>query len=542
MNKRKKVYFNPPQLEVMSTFANITIFVGGRRLGKSFGLLAPFLLLLFQRMPGCSIGIVVSTYKRGLTNTLPGTLSAFESWGYKRNIHYYIGRKPPKSAGFEKPIIEPVDYSYVISFYNGSIAYIISQDRPGSSNGLTLDGLLGDEAKYLDNEKLKEETFPANGGTKKYFGDKYYHHAMMFASDMPVTKKGSWFLNYEKECDPELIATIQGIVYETWNIKNRIRDFKKKNIEPPKYLIGYLKTLYRDLARLRRTAVFYKEYSSIYNIEILGENYIKQMKRDLTPLTFHTSILCKRLGISRDGFYSSMREHHKYTLSNNSYLEKLDYNFDLIGKDSSLQDGDLNKEKPICIGMDYNSNINWIVAGQQDGQRIRVLKSFYVKYERKLAELVDDFCAYYRYHQCKEVVYFYDTTALGSNYAVNDQDFKYVIEHQFEKNDWKVHPVYVGNPMKHHEKYLLINRMFAGQADNVPYINEANNEDLLVAIETTGVYNGKKDKRGEKLAETEEDKLEYRTDGTDAFDTLLIGMERFPYNYTPGFWLPSSFM
>lgn len=55
-------------------------------------------------------------------------------------------------------------------------------------------------------------------------------------------------------------------------------------------------------------AVYYKEYSTIENIELLGENYIKQMKRDLTPLTFQTSILCKRIGIAKDGFYSSMRE------------------------------------------------------------------------------------------------------------------------------------------------------------------------------------------------------------------------------------------
>ena len=33
---------------------------------------------------------------------------------------------------------------------------------------------------------------------------------------------------------------------------------------------------------------------------------------------------------------------------------------------------------------------------------------------------------------------------------------------------------------------------------------------------------------GEKLAESEEDLLEHRTDGTDAFDTLYIGCEKFP--------------
>ena len=50
---------------------------------------------------------------------------------------------------------------------------------------------------------------------------------------------------------------------------------------------------------------------------------------------------------------------------------------------------------------------------------------------------------------------------------------------------------------------------------------------------SAGVTRGRtgfhKDKSGEKLAETEDDRLELRTDGTDAFDTLYIGCENFPY-------------
>lgn len=70
--------------------------------------------------------------------------------------------------------------------------------------------------------------------------------------------------------------------------------------------------------------------------------------------------------------------------------------------------------------------------------------------------------------------------------------------------------------------------MLSGQANLIPFFNEQNNEDLLISIQTAGVYNGGKDKRGEKLAETEEDRLEGRTDGSDAFDTLCIGCEKFP--------------
>ena len=44
-----------------------------------------------------------------------------------------------------------------------------------------------------------------------------------------------------------------------------------------------------------------------------------------------------------------------------------------------------------------------------------------------------------------------------------------------------------------------------------------------------------KDTGGEKLAESEEDLLEHRTDGTDAFDTLYIGAEKFPYRESYAF-------
>lgn len=121
-------------------------------------------------------------------------------------------------------------------------------------------------------------------------------------------------------------------------------------------------------------------------------------------------------------------------------------------------DADVNPIAPICIGMDYNANINWIVAGQPDGRKLNVINSFYVK---------------------------------------------------FERHGWIVEAVYIGNPMRHDEKYMLINQAFAGKQ--------------------RAKGDNRKDKAGEKLAESEEDLLEHRTDGTDAFDTIYIGAEKFPY-------------
>lgn len=535
----KKVYFNKPQRLTQLIGANTTVIVAGRRTGKTDSIAAPFVLRNMQRMPGSTGGIVVPTFKHGLTNTIPGLLAAWKRWGFIEGIHYVVGRKPPKS--FRQPIIDPKDYEHVISFYNGSVAVIISQDRPGSSNSLTLSWLLVDEAKFIDYAKLKDETLPANGGIKSYFGKHSFNHSIMILSDMPQTQKGSWFLHYRDKMDPELIATIEATVYEIWRTKERIRALNASGKPVPPYLKGYLRRLDRDLNKMRSVAVYYREYSSIENLQLLGENYIKQMKRDLTPLTFQTSILCQRIGIAKDGFYSSMREGHKYDANDNQYLDTLGYDYDFSTLDSRA-DKDVDPDAPICIGMDYNANINWIVAGQPRDRRLNVIKSFYVKFERKIPALVEDFCRYYAEHRNKTVVYYYDATALGSNYAVNDQDFHYNVVKEFERHGWRVESVYLGNPMHHDEKYLLINNAFAGKQRLMPFFNRSNNEDLILAVQSAGVSRGRngfhKDKSGEKLAESEEDLLEHRTDGTDAFDTLYIGAEKFPYR--DAFSLPTS--
>ncbi len=536
----KKVYFNDPQLECHLVGARTSVCVMGRRTGKTHGIAAPYILRCIQRMPGSTGGIVVPTFLHGLTNTIPGVLAALRSFGYYDNIHFVVGRQPPDF--FKRPVIEPASYQHVISFYNGSVAILLSQDRSYAANSLTLSWLLVDEAKFIDQKKLHDQVIPANGGSKAHFGQRSLNHAMMVLSDMPQTKKGSWFLTYREKMDPEVIQVIKAQVHEIWRQKDKVRKLRADGQPVPAYMQDHIRKLDRQLNQLRSVATYYRECSSIENIALLGESYIKQMKRDLTPLVFRTSILCQRIGISRDGFYCCMTEDHKYDQSDFAYLDKL-WQKDIVTPDgkpvsgrssgiTSGADADLNPRLPIVIGMDYNAKINWIVAGQPDGRRLNVIKSFYTKYERKIPELIADFCAYYRNHPTKHVIYYYDSTALGQTFFSNYPDIHESVVGEFRRHGWTVTDVYIGAPMHHDEKYRLINNGFTGRNNLTPYINRQNNEALLLAIETAGVETGRngfrKDKSGEKLAESQEDLLEHRTDGTDAFDTLYIGCELFP--------------
>lgn len=99
---KNEVYFNKPQRLTQLIGANISVIVAGRRTGKTDSIAAPFVLRNMQRMPGSTGGIVVPTFKHGLTNTLPGLFAAWKRWGYIRGVHYVIGRRPPKT--FARPI------------------------------------------------------------------------------------------------------------------------------------------------------------------------------------------------------------------------------------------------------------------------------------------------------------------------------------------------------------------------------------------------------------------------------------------------------
>ncbi len=519
-----KEYFNDPQLYSLAMNTRDEVIVAGRGMGKG-AIQAGRLMTNFQGMPGSMGGFVSPSVKRCLTNILPSMLIHLERWGFKRDLHYVVGKRPWKALHWKSPIFTPANWENTISFYNGSVCNIISQDRAGTSNSMSLDYIIIDEAKFINFEQLKDETFQANRGNEQYFHNFPLHHGMTITSDMPVTKKGSWFLSYKDDMDKELVEAIEGLVYAKWRAKRQ----QKAMPSQADAIQQKIDRIDAKLSFLRSKCLLYKEYTSIQNLALLGEEFIRRAKRDLPPLTFATSIMCKRIEISTDGFYGGMREDvNLYTAPNENVLNLEALNDGAIPNDCR-QDSDLDAQLPLIIAFDANANINWLVCGQvgKDG-KLRVLKSFFVKYERKIPELLDDFNDYYRYHRRRQVIFYYDATFVGNSYGTHSEAFYRMIITGLRRKGWNVKSKYIGKPMNHILKNDLINRMFRGRARHLVLINRDNNPDLLISITSAGVKNGQKDKSGEKLAETEEDKLESRTDGSDAFDTLCIGVERFP--------------
>lgn len=528
-NEDNKQYFNDGQLYCLYMDTRDEVIVAGRGFGKG-AIQARRLQECFQGMPGSMGGFVSPSVKRCLTNILPSMLIHLERWGFKRDLHYIVGKKPWKALHWKSPIFTPANWENTISFYNGSVCNIISQDRPGTSNSMSLDYIIIDEAKFINFEQLKDETFQANRGNEQFFHDFPLHHGMTITSDMPITKKGSWFLNYKEQSDPELIEVIEGLVYARYRAVRQLKAMPSRSADIEKKI----ERIDAKLRYFRSKCLLYKEFSSIQNLALLGEDFIRRAKRDLPPLTFFTSIMCIRIDISADGFYGGMREDVNLYTAPSSKLALQDIRAEEGGgiPNDCRQDSDLDPRLPLIISFDANENINWMVCSQvgRDG-KLRVLKSFFVKYERKIPELIDDFNDYYQYHKRRQVIFYYDATFLPQNYGTHNLNIRDTIKHCLKQHEWSIREKYIGKPMSHILKNALINDMFRGRAEHQVLINRDNNPDLLISITSAGVYNGKKDKRGEKLAETEEDKLESRTDGSDAFDTTCIGVEKYPVSF-----------
>lgn len=520
-------YANRAQAYSLAMMTKNMTIVGGRGIGKGL-ICASILRRNHEGMPGSNTALVGPNSKRMWTNIIPSWDTHLRRWGFVENVHYAWGKKPAKAWGWKEPVLKPMNWENTLSFYNGAYATIISQDRKGTSNSQSFDFVLIDEAKFIDFEQLKDETIPANRGNGNLFGKLYYHHGIAKFSDMPTTKKGSWFLNDREKCDNDKVLMLESLLASYMELRNSIYAKIERRERPTKEDMFYLRRMSKAINMLRADTYLYKEFSSIENLEILGEDFIAQCYRDMPSATFRTTIMCKRVEHSEDSFYNGKTDANLYTAVDKTYIDSLGYDMGKLSHVDCRTDSDIDKGAPLWVAFDANANINWGVVGQPGvDMQLRILKSFFVKYDARLPELVDNICEYYSPLRRKEIVFAFDSTFVGNDYGVSSHDFHTIITRCFEKHGWIVHEKYIGKPWFHPVKQNLINGMFRGKGIYHILINEPNNPDLLVSIDSAMTVNGtnQKDKTGEKVRETEENRLEGRTDGSDAFDTLCIAVE-----------------
>ncbi|MGM0530944.1 MAG: hypothetical protein ACQER7_06290, partial [Bacteroidota bacterium] len=525
-SERRKIYFNKPQRIALHVLANTEYHVWARRTGKSHGLTGIRSLQNVISMPRSMGAFIFPTYKMGLAQILPNIKTAWEFFGYKEGLHYIVNKRPPKKWGWETPFFNPSTYEHVISWFNGSAIMLISQDRLGTSNSVGFDWVIGDEAKFLNYDRIKTETIPAISGTIQTIKRWEKHprfRSQLFCTDMPILKKAQWIFEKEKEVDQDRINLI------LYHRKKQAQTKSKKA----------KKAYQKIIDQLRSEATFYSEASTLDNIKIVGEKYIRDQKRSSRPFEYRTQILNKRPNRIENGFYNKYnpKKHDLPIQYNNELLDSYDYDLEKLNENLDCRfDNDIDTEKPLAIGEDHNADINSLVTGQAHYEKNELwfLKSMYVKMPMKFSDLMKKWVKYYEpvRGKIKEVVYYYDQTSIKRSDLTEETNADVVID-ILSKAGWDVEPVYLGKTDFQDVRYDDWSRSFDGENGMFPRYHKYNCYDLIVAMQQTGIkYThsragwGKDKSQEHKFFETEQTQPHL----TDAMDTLKRGCEQMPYS------------
>lgn len=555
------MYLNRAQLLAYNFGARDTKVRAGRGVGKSTGFLSLRIINCWNTIPRSEGIFLGNSVKQLYTKTMPQVITGIEKFGWKEGIHFFRGQAPKKlisSGAFKMPIKKPRVWENVIHVYNGAVTYLVSMAIKASANGFNAAWICADETRYLPWRKVQEEVMPTlRGDTYDHPGwrrnENPYYLSQMWVSDAAITMAQSEWEKAEDEQTLEINEQIAEMMAEL-------------NVCPE---LGQAEEFINKLNRLRcQSRVFYN-FSSLENVDILGEKYFADRKREMPELMFNIQILGHKKGVAKDGYYASFNhETHTYMPSDvaatdviysnfskkfvgidasGGYSRRFEYEAPDLGATSKIRDCSLDMDvlpsEPLRIAFDLNANINTVVTGQtykRDGiDSLNILSSMFTKNERKLRALCGDWARYYEPQRLRNpnVILYYDSTAKqGGAYALEEAEdtrFYNVVKKELERRKWVVTLVPMGSPMSHPQKYQFVNDVLSGAQRPFLRLNRENNEYLIVAIENCRVKMSSrgpiKDKGQEKLKSEDGigGKLETRTDITDALDTLIIGVRYF---------------
>lgn len=574
-----KIYMHRGQLDVYNFGANSTKIRAARGFGKT-SYIGVHMMKCVLGMPRMMGGFCGASAKQLYCRTMPNALKVVNELGFEK--FYFLGQ-PPAKLHWDMPLARPRVWENVVSFSNGFAFQMISLQVKGSSNGLNLSALIGDETKYLPWQKVKEEVLPtlrgdflppsANKVNMKRWGFGYdkrinpYYCSQLWVSDAGLTQKQC---EWEKEKDyetKEINSQIAEMLAELKYLEKHCPEMAVKLAQNDNYL--------KKLNELRSRSEIFWQFSSLDNLALLGgEEWLRTMKRELPELMFRLQILGQSPGKASDGFYCQFSEElntyqsadctdfildkfsHKAKgrfLDAQHYPTDVEYmtldmdELEAAGEDCSC-DQDVQYDQPLRIAIDAGHQMNCMVVGQtrmyQGKPSLMVMKEFFVQGETRLRGLIRMFTEYYRPHLRRrnsikggagEVIYYYTQTSKqggATPYAVEqseDMRFDNVIVEELESYGWKVTRGEF-SVWRHERKWQLFCEIFSFQTSPSVYICRENQrcQYLLAAINSAGILNNfKKDKSREKYRS--EDGIggdpRTRTDITDAFDDLVIGVK-----------------
>lgn len=502
-NDIKEVDLNRSQALVQLINANVTYCPWPRASGKTSGGIGPRVLRLSEVMPRSQTLLLADTYERIEKVLWPGIESFLnEELGLLPDIDYMVHKKPPDT--WTRPLYKPAKYDHVISFATGYTLCEVSMDVSGSGNGFNAQAVIADEVKYFDEKKFKSEVRPAIRGGRKYWGDLPEFQSMWFFTDKFPSKGANvgWILNKKAEVNQkhvDIIYTYQLYVLQLQELLDKTKSDSK--IYKIKKQIEHFE---KRMNLLRKDLVYYSDALPYENLEVLGEKYFRDLKRDMTTFEYNIAIENKDPDLAEKPFYPDLNANHFY-------------------KSTS----DYNPNKPLIIALDYQFSISPLCVAQCDSlegspySTLNFIQSFHALFPHGITAVVKEFCEYYKDYPDKHVIYIYDQTAIGR--SPHGKSFKDLVIENLEANGWTVSEVYTGDPPDHDIKHERFKFWLNHSGDLAIRINELRNEYLKKSLEKASAVTVKGKTKKDKSSERENSRVppEEATHYPDTFDQIV---------------------
>jgi hypothetical protein len=432
--------------------ANETYMLAGRGTFKTTRGIALYVIDMIYEMPrstGAGFGL---SFEHLDTNTIPPLLHAFEEFGFRNGEHYVVGKKPP--AHWPRPYSGILNdkYERVLSWHNGTAAYMVSLTRRAGANALSVQWGFFDEAKFMNEQVLIDEIFPifrGNEETKKRFQHSSGYLSKFFATDKqadPVSIK--WLLKKRKLQDQRAIEIVITLQLHLNELKIT---FNKAGVNARQKMRPQIAEIEIKLAKLRSSLVHVVEVSAYDVLYAHGEKWLKDKKRNSSEHDFKVIFENKDPDTPGQSFYPDFDPLiHCYTA-----------------------DDDIDPNKPLIIASDYQHSIAPIAVCQVaklpgiDNLSLNYVDNVYAMPDYKkenlseaellqvtkgeLQEAAQLFCDRFRHHPTKKVFYIFDQTATGRR--VNADQYFVMVKKILRKNGWKVIDVYTGEVPEHYMKH-----------------------------------------------------------------------------------------
>ena len=450
------------------------VTVAGRGVGKTT-MLADEHPDLMRAMPRGKTGFVGMAYFHIKTKSLPVMITHWEQMGLIKDLHYFVGRKPPKSWKWKEAYMPPGDYKNSIIFWNGYTIEMISMDRPEMARSGSYDYLQGDEFAKLKEEALESDILPANRGNDNRFSY-HRHHGTSFTTTHATRLSEEHIYKY--------------------------KELAKKN--PKEFL--------------------YLEGSALMNKDALGEAYFRNLKRTMSPARYDLEVENIRPKLRTDLFYPAYSDNtHTYDpLYNYNIMDdEEDNNGGLVKEIDSRFDKDVRPNEALDISFDFGSKINVVVVGQEQFPYSKVVRTFYVEQPLVMSDLVKKFINHFKHHKYKVVNLYGGSDGRRRGDYDSTKTYFDKVKEQLQKAGWLVYDQYQLSEINHKEKFLFFQEWMSGELTHLPelLINSEHAKELIISIKNSGL----KDKEIEKdKSDEKKDIPQWKTTHfSDAFDNLF---------------------